>query len=184
MMRRTPMKRTPFKRAAPATKSHSNQAAALTSQALTAIKTRAPLRASTYAAPTEPAAPIAKSAPVRSEALRRAVASLPCINCGVPGHSQCAHSNSGKGAGIKASDLDSFPLCTVHPGADGRLVQGCHERFDQGALFSKLVRRELEPVWAADTQRRIHAMGIWPKALPIQQFSTGDDFERTLKNRT
>ena len=48
-----------------------------------------------------PAAPIAKSAPVRSEAYRRAVASLPCINCGVPGHSQCAHSNSGKGAGIK-----------------------------------------------------------------------------------
>lgn len=39
-------------------------------------------------------------------------------------------------------------------------------------------------VCAADTQRRIHAMGIWPKALPLQQFSTGDDFERTLKNRT
>ena len=79
-MRRTPMKRTPFKRAAPATKSHSNQAAALTSQALTAIKTRAPLRASTYAAPTEPAAPIAKAATVRSEAYRRAVASLPYHN--------------------------------------------------------------------------------------------------------
>ena len=48
-----------------------------------------------------PAARVEKAAPVRSEALRRAVASLPCINCGVPGHSQCAHSNSGKGAGIK-----------------------------------------------------------------------------------
>ena len=48
-----------------------------------------------------PAARVEKSAPVRSEALRRAVASLPCINCGIPGHSQCAHSNSGKGAGIK-----------------------------------------------------------------------------------
>jgi hypothetical protein len=54
-----------------------------------------------------------------NEAYRRAVASLPCINCKVQGYSQCAHSNSGKGAGIKASDLDSFPLCTVHPGADG-----------------------------------------------------------------
>lgn len=97
---------------------------------------------------------------------------------------QCAHSNSGKGAGIKASDLDSFPLCTVHPGADGRLVQVCHENFDQGALFAKAVRRELEPVWAADTQRRILAMGLWPKALPLKNFSTGDDFERTLKNRT
>ncbi len=71
-----------------------------------------------------------------------------------------------------------------HPGADGRLVQGCHENFDQGAMFTKAVRRELEPVWAADTQRRILAMGLWPKALPLQNFSTGDDFERTLKNRT
>lgn len=131
-----------------------------------------------------PAAQVAKAAPVRSEAYRRAVASLPCINCGVPGHSQCAHSNSGKGAGIKASDLDSFPLCTVHPGPDGTLVQGCHERFDQGALFSKLVRRELEPVWIADTQRKIYSMGLWPKALPLKNFSTGDDFELTRKNRT
>lgn len=149
--RRTPMKRTPFKRAAPATKSQPKPIGTSASQALTAIKTRAPLRAGTYAASTATAAAIPKAAPVRSEALRRAVASLPCINCGVPGHSQCAHSNSGKGAGIKASDLDSFPLCTVHPGADGRLVQGCHEKFDQGALFTKAVRRELEPVWAADT---------------------------------
>ena len=135
-------------------------------------------------AASAPAARVEKSAPVRSEAYRRAVAGLPCINCGVPGHSQCAHSNSGKGAGIKASDLDSFPLCTVHPGADGRLVQGCHENFDQGALFTKAVRRELEPVWAADTQRRILAMGLWPKALPLKNFSTGDDFELTRKNRT
>ena len=165
--RRTPMKRTPFKRAAPATKSQSNKAPALTIQALTAIKTRAPLRAGTYATPAAPAAPIAKAAPVRSEAYRRAVASLPCINCGVPGHSQCAHSNSGKGAGIKASDLQSFPLCTVHPGADGRLVQGCHENFDQGALFTKDVRRELEPVWAADTRRKLLAMGLWPKGVPV-----------------
>ena len=113
-----------------------------------------------------PAARVEKSAPVRSEALRRAVASLPCINCKVPGYSQCAHSNSGKGAGIKASDLDSFPLCTVHPGPDGTLVQGCHERFDQGALFSKLVRRELEQAWIADTQRKIYSMGLWPQKLP------------------
>ncbi len=52
------------------------------------------------------------------------------------------------------------------------------------ALFSKAVRRELEPVWAADTQRRLLAMGLWPKALPLQNFSTGDDFELTRKNRT
>ena len=118
-----------------------------------------------------PAPRVEKSAPVRSEALRRAVASLPCINCKVPGYSQCAHSNSGKGAGIKASDLDSFPLCTVHPGADGGLVQGCHERFDQGALFTKAVRRTVEPAWAADTQRRLLAMGLVPTSL-IESIST------------
>ena len=30
------------------------------------------------------------------------------------------------------------------------------------------VRRELEPVWAADTQRRIKAMGLWPMGVPNQ----------------
>ena len=118
-----------------------------------------------------PAAQVHKAAPVRSEAYRRAVATLPCINCKVPGYSQCAHSNSGKGAGIKASDLDSFPLCTVHPGADGGLVQGCHERFDQGALFTKAVRRTVEPAWAADTQRRLLAMGLVPLSL-IESITT------------
>ena len=43
---------------------------------------------------------------------------------------------------------------------------------------------ELESVWAADTQRRLLAMGLWPKALPLKNFSTGDDFELTRKNRT
>ena len=48
--------------------------------------------------------------------------------------------------------------------------------------MTKAVRRELEPVWAADTQRRILAMGLWPKNLPLQNFSIGDDFELTHKN--
>ncbi len=113
-----------------------------------------------------PAATVAKDVPVRSEPYRRAVAGLRCIHCGVLGYSQCAHANTGKGASIKACDLDSFALCTVHPGPDGTLVQGCHERFDQGALFSKLVRRQLEQAWIADTQRKIYSMGLWPKKLP------------------
>ena len=32
-----------------------------------------------------------KNAPLRSEKYRRAVASLPCINCGIQGYSQAAH---------------------------------------------------------------------------------------------
>ena len=63
--------------------------------------------------------------------------------------------------GIKACDLLTlFPACCDRPG-----VRGCHSQLDQGALFTKAVRRELEPVWAADTQRRIKAMGLWPTNL-------------------
>ena len=69
-------------------------------------------------------------------------------------------------------------------GRGGRARSDRAEAFCMNDLFTKAVRRELEPVWAADTQRRILAMGLWPKALPLQHFSTGDDFGRTLKNRT
>ena len=126
-----------------------------------------------------PAARVEKSAPVRSEALRRAVASLPCVICGMPGYSQAAHGSEGKGMGIKACDLTLFPACCDRPG-----VRGCHSQLDQGALFTKAVRRELEPVWAADTRRKLLALGLWPKALPLQNLSTGEDFELTRKNRT
>ena len=109
-----------------------------------------------------PAAQVAKAAPVRSEALRRAVASLPCVICGIPGYSQAAHGSEGKGMGIKACDLTLFPACCDRPG-----VRGCHSQLDQGALFTKAVRRELEPVWAADTRRKLLAMGLWPKGVPV-----------------
>ena len=161
-MRSTPLKRTSLRPRAPRSERQRDPDRLRTMPTVTPGAFRAPQPVA-----IEPAAPVTKDAPVRSEAYRRAVASLPCINCKVPGYSQCAHSNSGKGAGIKASDLDSFPLCTVHPGADGGLVQGCHENFDQGALFTKAVRRELEPVWAADTRRKLLALGLWPKGVPV-----------------
>ena len=63
--------------------------------------------------------------------------------------------------GIKACDMKLFPACCDRPG-----IRGCHSRLDQGALFSKLVRRELEPAWIADTQRKIYSMGLWPQKLP------------------
>lgn len=39
------------------------------------------------------------------------------------------------------------------------------------ALFLKAVRRELEPVWAADTMRRLLTMGLIPPSL-IDSIST------------
>lgn len=116
---------------------------------------------SVMACSTRHISPVPKPDIVRSRAYRMAVAQLPCIFCGVAGFSQCAHANTGKGMATKSCDLRSFPLCACRPG-----TQGCHARFDQGALFSKHARRLIEVGWIADTQRRLHAMGLWPAQLP------------------
>lgn len=47
---------------------------------------------------------IPKEVPYRNEKLRRAVASLPCQNCGLEGSTQASHSNQlsdGRGIGHK-----------------------------------------------------------------------------------
>ena len=157
------MRRTPFRRARASTTPETEQEREqrLMDKAQRAMNSAVP-RAATMGLGTTAAAPIPKAAPVRSEAYRRAVATLPCAICGVPGYSQAAHANQGKGMGMKAFDLTCFPACGPRPG-----IQGCHAALDQGALFSKAVRRELEPVWAADTRRKIQAMGLWPKGLPV-----------------
>ena len=127
---------------------------------------------------TTSAEPVTKDAPVRSEAYRRAVASLPCIACGIQGYSQAAHLPP-EAKGMKQSDLLTFPLCCTRVG-----IAGCHQDYDQYRLFPRAAAMAVGRAWAADTQRRILAMGLWPKALPLQNFSTGDDFELTRKNRT
>ena len=109
-----------------------------------------------------PTAPVEKEPPLRSEAYRRAVASLPCIHCGIEGYSQCAHANTGKGTGTKSSDTESFPLCACQPGR-----RGCHSLFDQGALFSKEARRAKEAEWVAKTRLQILSSGLWPARLPV-----------------
>lgn len=156
MMRRTPLKRTAFKPRVPRREPRDpDRVRSVPTVAPDAFRAPEPVA-------TAPAAQVEKAAPVRSEAYRRLVASLPCAICGVPGYSQAAHANQGKGMGLKACDLTCFPACGPRPG-----IQGCHAALDQGALFTKAVRRELEPVWAADTQRRILAMGLWPKGVPV-----------------
>jgi len=103
---------------------------------------------------------VPKCEPVRHEGYRRLVAAMPCILCGVPGHSQAAHPNTGKGAGLKTDDRECFPLC-----ADMPLMRGCHWRFDQSALFTKTERRRLEPVWGFATRTAVKLAGAWPADL-------------------
>lgn len=158
------MRRTAFRRsrASATPKTEQEREQRLIDKAQRAMNSVVP-RAANMGSSTTAAAPIPKAAPVRSEAYRRAVATLPCAICGVPGYSQAAHANQGKGMGMKACDLTCFPACGPRPGE-----QGCHAALDQGALFMKAVRRELEPVWAADTMRKLWEMGLVPDSLKNQ----------------
>ena len=90
---------------------------------------------------------------MRSEKYRRAVADLPCVQCGIEGYTQAAHSNqitNGKGMGLKADDRAIFPLCADRPG-----VRGCHSLYDQGALYSKAERPAVEARWISWTRAAV-----------------------------
>jgi hypothetical protein len=90
---------------------------------------------------------VPKENPVRDEAYRRLVAEQDCAHCGRPGPSQCAHSDQGKGLGIKASDLETYPLCADQPGR-----QGCHSVIGASGLFTREQRRTLESRYVALTK--------------------------------
>ena len=114
-----------------------------------------------------PAAPITKDNPVRSEAYRRAVASLQCAYCGIEGYSQHAHENDGKGARLKVDDRRAMPLCCSRPG-----IEGCHVAFDQYRLVpgGRDAHADLGRALAEQTRNRLNAMGLWPAGVP--QFTT------------
>ena len=110
-----------------------------------------------------PAARVEKSAPVRSEAYRRLVASLPCAYCGIEGYSQHAHENDGKGARLKVDDRRAMPLCCSRPG-----IEGCHVAFDQYRLVpgGRDAHADLGRALAEQTRSRLNALGLWPAGLP------------------
>lgn len=155
MKRGSELKRTGFRPRAPRREQRDpDRMRAVPSVSPGAFRAPQPVVAASVSAP--------KEAPIRSKAYLRLVAQLPCKHCGIWGFSQAAHANSGKGMAMKACDLQTFPLCADRPGQ-----RGCHSQFDQGALFGKEARRLIEQAWVADTQRRIHAMGIWPSKYPF-----------------
>ena len=172
-MRSTPLKRTSLRPRAPRSERQRDPDRLRSVPTVTPGAFRAPQPVATTSGE-----PVTKDAPVRSEAYRRAVAALPCIACGIQGYSQAAHLPP-EAKGMKQSDLLTFPLCCTRVG-----IAGCHQDYDQYRLFPRAAAMAVGRAWAADTQRRILAMGLWPKALPLQNFSTGDDFELTRKNRT
>ena len=155
-MKRTSMKRSGFKRAP--RREPIERAERAPAQAVATVK---PIRRGVIA-PIAGFTPAPKAPePVESERYRRLVAMFACKFCGIAGHSQAAHPNTGKGMGTKTDDRLCFPLCADRPGQ-----RGCHSLFDQDALLGKEARRAIEPAWGADTRRQINAMGLWPKNLP------------------
>ena len=95
-MRSTPLKRTSLRPRAPRSERQRDPDRLRGVPTVTPGAFRAPQPVATTSAE-----PVTKDAPVRSEAYRRAVAALPCINCGIQGYSQAAHGSAGKGMGLK-----------------------------------------------------------------------------------
>ncbi|WP_454751662.1 DUF968 domain-containing protein [Cupriavidus necator] len=88
----------------------------------------------------------------RSEKLRRAVASLPCVCCGRQGATQAAHANLacfGKGMGHKASDAAIMALCIA-----------CHVMLDQGKDMTKAERWDKQMEWIAKTSVALIEAGL------------------------
>lgn len=186
MMRRTLMKRTPMSPGrVHASDYYENREQRLSARALAAIKSAAGAKnavsernrptalankaqAATKSGVMEPTCgPIAKQIQMRSEAYRRAVASLPCAHCGIEGYSQHAHENGpGKAKGMKVDDRRAMPLCCARPG-----VEGCHAAFDQYRLVpgGRAAHRAQGQVWAAQTRQQIEKSGRWPSKLPRWQ---------------
>lgn len=88
----------------------------------------------------------------RSEKLRRAVSTLPCVCCGRVGETQAAHANLGcfgKGMGHKASDAAIMALCV-----------SCHSNLDQGNVYTKMEKYSLQMEWIAKTSVALIEAGL------------------------
>lgn len=97
---------------------------------------------------------IEKLRPLRSRKHLMTVAQMHCANCGMEGFTQAAHTNYGKGMGIKACDSQTFPLCTY-----------CHTWLDQSGQLSKEKRRQLEARLVTKTRQTLIRRFLWPSEV-------------------
>lgn len=99
-----------------------------------------------------------KTKPHRDGKYLRLIAQMPCFSCGIEGSSQAAHSNlakHGKGGAMKACDYATFPLCATTYGDIG-----CHARFDQNLIVSKLEKEALTDFYVNKARERAKAAGF------------------------
>ncbi len=85
----------------------------------------------------------------RSEKWRRAVASMPCVICGIEGQTQAAHRNQGKGMGAKVSDAWCAALCV-----------DCHAAIDQSRDMNRDACRAMMDKAIFDTINLMASEGV------------------------
>jgi hypothetical protein len=140
------MKRSPIARKTPMKRSTKPMARGLTGMLSVASRQLSKKPAKRMAAKR-------KARPAAETAHFKRVALLPCARCSIEGYSQAAHSNryqDGKGAGIKAHYLATFPLCCTRPG-----VVGCHVEHDQCIGMTRDEADARTEIYIADTQRKL-----------------------------
>lgn len=158
MQRKTPMKRTGFKRTSPSKsiRESIHDVKPVEGKLLTGL-TRNP----NYSSPAnDPFVAVPKGESIQHQGFMRLVRMLPCAHCGIEGYSQFCHSDEGKGAGIKSDCREGWPGCSPRPG-----VPGCHYLIGTQRIYPKADRRELERSMAAATRKKIYDLGLWPKDL-------------------
>ena len=95
------------------------------------VPTARPIAKATTATASERVLVRPKDTPRYCEAWRRAVAELPCVQCGSVGATQASHRNEGKGMGMKTDDALTAALCVK-----------CHSEIDQGGALTREERRQ------------------------------------------
>lgn len=124
-----------------------------------------PVAPGTYKGSTSGIA-VAKENAIQHEGYMSIVRGLACRRCGYQPpegepRNQFAHSDAGKGKGIKTDCRRGASLCGPHGG-----INGCHWVLGTSGQFTKLVRRQLEDEYAESTREEVIRLGLWPKSLP------------------
>lgn len=92
---------------------------------------------------------ITKSKTYRNPKLLRLAEGQSCVNCDIQdGTIVSAHSNFGKGMGLKASDSTIMHLCFR-----------CHTEYDQGSKMNRYEKREFAEKMNGRTLRRLLEQG-------------------------
>lgn len=157
MMRRAPMKRTPWprRRDMPVL-----QALDESRKVFSPVVHKATSRAVMVPVAAAPAAPVVKHQYIRSKKLLQACREIPCQWCGIAdGTVVAAHSNAlahGKGRSIKSSDQFVAAMC-----------RECHHEIDQGHTLSKAERIAMWQTAHERTVKELNRLGLWPANVPL-----------------